>query len=384
MSRPTPLSSLALLLSASLRLTSATPTLTDDSKCGCYLTNGTIKDFFTSHEFYDFRDLSRYQGVPQVLTDSDASANAPLSSNYFTSPDWNNSWTIQAWNTSISGARTDASVVRVNSPQNVYIEANTDPSSPPSSKTYLTLRTARLDDFQTSAEIESKSTTYRFLSVRMLARTIGSAGAVTALFTYRGGATEADVQEADLEILTKDPRTLVRYTNQPSVSPEGEVVAKATANATLPNGLGWSDWAVHRLDWTPTQSTWYVDGAQTANISFQVPRDPAQVILNAWSDGGGWSGNMTLGGAAYMQIQWVEMVYNSTEKAQERREGEGEKGCRAVCSVDETSKTGQPVMLWDTSSGAAGATGPGAPGTSKGAVGWIPIWLVLGMVVLSW
>ena len=89
---------------------------------------------------------------------------------------------------------------------------------------------------------------------------------------------------------------------------------------------------------------------------------------------------MSLGDAAYMQVQWVEMVYNSTDaREKERRDGNGNgngEKCKAVCSVDETSKTGQPVMLWDSAANGLG------PGRRKGAVGWVPIGLVLGMVVL--
>lgn len=372
---------LVFLVSACLRFAAAAPSLTDDSQCGCYLTNGTVNGYFTEHKFFDFRSLDQYQGIPNPLTDPDASANAQVTSNFFTSAEWNSSWSVQSWNNS-GGARSDASIFMVNSPNNVYIEKNTDPS--PSSKTYLTLRTERLPDFQTAAELESMSKGYQFLSIRMLARTIGSAGAVTAMFTYRGGKGDAlaDVQEADLEIRTRDPRNLVHYTNQPSITAAGDVVDNATKNATLPNGLDWSDWAVHRLDWTPTQSTWYVDGVQTANISFQVPRDPAQVILNSWSDGGQWTGNMSVHDAAFLQIQWLEMVYNTTDAKRKKRglllggRADAGTGCKAVCSVDETSKTGTPVMLWNSGAGRA-------YGTGSGLAGWIPLGLVLGMTYVS-
>jgi beta-glucanase (GH16 family) len=69
---------------------------------------------------------------------------------------------------------------------------------------------------------------------------------------------------------------------------------------------------VHRLDWTRTECVWYVDRGETARISYQTPRDPAQIIFNAWSDGGAWSGNMWVHDAAYLWIQWIEMVFNMT------------------------------------------------------------------------
>ncbi|RKU42854.1 hypothetical protein DL546_002679 [Coniochaeta pulveracea] len=368
-----PLSFLVLVSLVNIRYTTAAPSLTDDSHCGCYLTNGTDTRYFTQHKFFDFRDLEKYAGVPDILTDIDNTTNAPPTSDYFTSPDWTNTWAIQNWNTSGHGARSDASVLRYNSPNNVYIEKNADPDNP-SPKTWMTLRTGRLPDFQTAAEIESmsKDHLYQYLSIRLLARTIGAPGAVTAFFTYLEQPT---VQEADLEILTAGPRDVVQYTNQPSVDDDGDVIAQATQNATLPDGLEWTEWAIHRLDWTPTQSTWYVNGRQTAQIAFQVPRDPAQVVLNAWSDGGQWTGKMSVHDAAYFQIQWLEMVFNSTTV--EKRDGEGQAGCKAVCSIDETPQTGKPVMLFDNAA---------QKGVSRasGLMVWVTTGTVLGMAYMSW
>ncbi|KAK2072232.1 hypothetical protein P8C59_006603 [Phyllachora maydis] len=220
----------------------------------------------------------------------------------------------------------------------------------------------RLPDFQTAAEFESVSEGYQHLSMRMLARTVGSAGACTAMFTYRDGTP---VQEADLEVRTRDPRDTVQYTNQPSLNGGGDIVNAATANATLPDRLDWTEWAVHRYDWTPGRSTWFVDGAQAATIVFQAPRDPAQLVFNAWSDGGEWTGNMSLEDAAYLQIQWLEMVYNTTDGKAPRRAAAG---CRSVCSIDETTVLGTPVLISSSGVRSVGASAMAA---------WIPSMLVL-------
>lgn len=127
------------------------------------------------------------------------------------------------------------------------------------------------------------------------------------MFTY---LASSPIQEADIEILTSGPRDVVQYTNQPSNSQSGDIIAEATLNATIPGGLGWSDWNAYRIDWMPTQSSWYVNGQSSANISFQVPRDPAGLIVNIWSDGGPWTGNMSTHDEAYLQIQYIELVYN--------------------------------------------------------------------------
>ncbi|KAK3375270.1 glycoside hydrolase family 16 protein [Podospora didyma] len=386
---PTSLSSFVLLLATtSVPLATAAPSLTQDSQCGCYLTNGTEAGYFSKHQFFDFRNLAQHAGVPAAITDFDENAEAKKTSQYFESPEWKDAWMIGSWNNSV-GQRNDSSVKMVNSPNNVYIEANGDPH--PASKTWLTLRTQRLADFQTAAEIESVSMRYQFVSMRMLARTVGASGAITAMFTYRGGQNLADVQESDLEVRTMDPRGLIHYTNQPSYTDDGMTKTEATANATMPDGLEWTDWAVHRLDWTPTKTRWYVNDHQVAQISFQTPRDGSKIILNAWSDGGEWTGNMSRNDAAYLQVQWFEILYNSTTEAvaatmSRRREdahllpiqrrGQQQDGtCKAVCSIDQTTTQGQPMMLWNNSAQVLTSRG----GSLLSLVPWITAMVVFFM-----
>ncbi|KAF9767461.1 hypothetical protein IL306_015350 [Fusarium sp. DS 682] len=329
------------------------------NECDCYLTNGTNSAYYSRHSFYDYRSLGEYAGVPSPI--QNASRTSTVTSDYFNSDTWDNAWSIQDWTNrgkgvSLSG---DATVLMVNSPNNIYIEKNDDKDA--ASDTFLTMRTMRLPGFQSAAEFESVST-YHYVSVRMLARVTGSAGACMAIFTYLEGEELADVQEADIEIMTRDPKNRIQYTNQPSFTEDGDDIPKATRNGTLPKGVQWDDWVVHRLDWTPKRSTWYADGQEVASIEFQTPKDPAQIILNAWSDGGSWSGNMSLNGAAYMQIQWIDMMYNVTKESKDKRSlmleddagqkdalirrEESEDGCKVVCSIDEADKAGETKVLW--------------------------------------
>ncbi|KAB5543131.1 glycoside hydrolase family 16 protein [Coniochaeta sp. 2T2.1] len=344
-------------LPSALAATAAYP-LTTDSNCHCYKTNATSANYFGHHKFFDFRQLNQYVNVPGVKPDPDSNANAPPPSNYFQSAEWTSTWGIQNWNNShvfelnnsdVTGS--DASVLMVNSPNNIYIERNQDNQA--SSQTHLTMRTARLRDFQTAAEFESISQGYQYVSVRMFARTKGAPGAVTAMFTYRPGPNNslALVQEADLEIRTVDPPNFVQYTNQPSWNSTGDI-PQATRNATLPAGRRWSDWAYYRLDWTPGSSTWYVNGQLVSAISFQAPRDPALIMFNNWSDGGSWSGNMSVNSQAYLQIQWIEMVYNNTDP-QFVKSGK----CINVCTIDETSRIGVPALLTNVGQGTGGTQG---------------------------
>ncbi|KAI0383101.1 glycoside hydrolase family 16 protein [Hypomontagnella monticulosa] len=330
-----------------------------DNRCDCYLTNGSSSHYFKSHKFFDYRDKSEYVKVPPLIDDADDSSQASATNDYILSNDWTDNWTLQSWNNtaSLQSTESDASVFMVHSPNNVYFEKNQDPN--PDSSTFLDMRTARMKDFQSSSEFESVIRNYHFLSVRMYARTIGAPGAVTAMFTFKDISNSTDltaVQESDLEIRTLDPPDRVQYTNQPSYTSMGLDVQDATRNVTIPNKRDWTQWAVYRMDWSPDDTTWYINGDEVASISFQTPRDPSILIFNSWSDGGSWTGNMSVGTEAHLQIQWIEVVYNTTEPAASKtKRDEGQ--CFNVCSIDETSKIGTAVLMQGGASNLLGQLG---------------------------
>lgn len=279
--RPLVVSSLARLALADYQEVS------NDDQCNCYFTNGSSSHYFTTHKFFDFRDKADIAGVPALITDATESSQAGVTSEYFSSQEWTDYWSLQSWNNSaaLKSNDSDASVLMVHSLNNVYVEENGDPGA--DSKTFLTLRTARLQDYQSSCEFESTIHDYHFLSIRMYARTQGAPGAVTAMFTYKdpsGDAKLSTIQESDLEIRTVDPPDHIQYTNQPSYSSQGLDVQEATRNVTIPNKRDWTNWAAYRMDWSPDDTTWYINGDQVASISFQTPRDPSMVLFNAWSE----------------------------------------------------------------------------------------------------
>ena len=340
---------------------------TDQSQCDCFFVDGTYPAFFSEYKFFDFRSLPKYAGVPDSITSLEDNSIASATSEYFSNDDWTGTWQLQGWDNRVGDGdelSKDATLVMVNSPNNVYLEESGDDDT--DSETFLTMRTKRLPGFQTAAEFESTTSDYEFLSIRILARTIGSPGACTAMFTYRDSGTLADVQEADIEILTSGPRNKIQYTNQPSYSIDGDTFPEATSNGTMPEDLRWTDWVVHRLDWTPGHSTWYVNDEETASISFQAPRDPAHIHFNAWSNGGGWTGTMPMYDEAFFQIQWIQMVFNrtsaggdSSEKKRSldtsrpvgerlNRREDSESSCQVVCSIDDVSDPGDISVLWES------------------------------------
>lgn len=364
----------------------------EDDDCDCFLINSTNPTYYSKHMFFDFRNLKEYAGVPDVVSDLEESSDRTTTSDYFADDDWTSVWQLQDWDNRLGngkGLSKDATIVMVNSPSNVYIEENEDDD--PSFKTFMTMRTKRLPKFQTAAEFQTKKSDYKFISIRMLARTIGSPGACTAMFTYRDSDKLSNIQEADIEFLTSGPRNRIQYTNQPSYSLEGDSISEATSNSSMPGDFQWSDWVVHRLDWTPNRSIWYVNGEETANIEFQTPRDASGINFNAWSNGGDWTGLMKVYDEVYFQIQWIQMVYNTTGKHRDRirsMDGSGpsenlvrrkSKRCKAVCSIDEVDEAGDVLMLWESS-----VSGRFVAGGLAGwlVIIWISIWGTFWILLL--
>lgn len=167
----------------------------------------------------------------------------------------------------------------------------------------------------------------------MRARVSGAPGAVAGFFTYHDDDTESDI-----EILTRDPDGYVHYSNQPTADSSGKAIPGSTYNVSIPAGRKWTDWNTYRIDWVAGQSAWYVNGVRRATTKVNVPGAPSVVILNMWSNGGAWAGSMKEGDEAFLQVQWVEMVFNtSTQPASSSGSGKP-----VICSIDKV--LGMPTV----------------------------------------
>ncbi|KAL1633585.1 hypothetical protein SLS58_011006 [Diplodia intermedia] len=393
-SSPLPLLSLLLLSTHLLRAVRADdgdnddqPVLKDNSaNCTCYtLDSGTSDDmsesephYFTYHRFWDFRSLATSAGqysakgsdggdAPDPVTDDEDEGLETVAAEdaaYLNGSAWNRDWGIQSWG---KPATADFPVRMQNSARNVYIsQTNASDTGNPDIEfpTYLSLRTVRLDDFQSAAEVENMQKNVMHASLRMRARVVGDAGAVAGFFTFFD-----DDNESDVEILTDDPDAVIRYTNQPSLDTAGDEVPQASLKiAQLPS---WRDWHEHRIDWLPatdgssTRSNWYLDGALRATNTYSVPREPSYLVLNMWSDGGEWSGNMSVGGAAELQVQWIEMVFNTS----------GPVGGPNAGADDEKKKRRKLRKRGGTGGGEGGEEESGAPVFAAGGDGGLGGWL---------
>ena len=211
-----------------------------------------------------------------------------------------------------------------------------------------------------------------YASIRIYARVRGSSGAVAGLFTFADNENESDI-----EVLTRDPTSVFRASNQPDLDREGNEVAGASSVVKLPatpegNGVqidnSWTDWTTYRLDWINGRSEWFANNVSVSNKTYGVPKKGSQFIMNSWSNGGNWSGNMTVGGQSTMDVQWVDMVYNVSSGVGKRsNKADGGSGCKVVCRIDGVRTVGFPEV------------------TSSSA--WLPrvkgVWLGAWMVVLT-
>jgi hypothetical protein len=374
---------LAALLAPSFAQTAYTSSGSETPKdnnanCSCYVVSSgaqsTTPEYFQYYRFYDFRNLpGGFETAPPLLNNSQ---NATLASTWqpslFNSDDFGSDWGIQSWS---KDPTEDFPIPMSNSLANVYLGQENN-------STFLTLRTSRTEGHQTASEIENQQKNLMHVSMRMYARIRGAKGAVAGFFTFFD-----DSNESDIEILTTDPTDQIRYTNQPSVNKDtGEEV---TAASTGPTGLArWDEWQMHRIDWLPKNSYWYLNNKLVAANTYSVPRKPSGLILNMWSDGGSWSGNMSVGQHAEFQIQWVEMTFNTsgpytgTAKENEKRGAELEtraaSGCENVCKIDGVKKLGTPEIMQPDDEG-EGDDG----GLSAGAKAGIAIGVILAVLLLA-
>ncbi|KAI1827371.1 concanavalin A-like lectin/glucanase domain-containing protein [Xylaria intraflava] len=310
--RGTLLKTTALSLASLASLTQGRPLTDARDDCGCYKAAADSTAYFANRKFFDFRNIGDPATPGPITAGAAADMAAGATHPYFKGAEWTGTWSTQSWDTPGEG------VHRVNSANNVLVAPGDGGKG-----TCLTLRTERQASYQSTAEVESVAADYHFLTMRMYARTTGSAGAVTALFTYTGKTDP--VQEADLEIRTLTDPSVAQYTNQPGTV-DGDVDKAATRVVDLPSP--WTDWHEYRYDWTPGSSDWFVDGAKVASIQHNAPTVPLSVIMNVWSDGGSWSGVMDVGKSAAMQVQWLDLTYNSTSQP-------GAGACSSVCVIDD-------------------------------------------------
>lgn len=312
----------------------------NNADCNCYVVSSGVDsatpEYFQYYRFYDFRNLAGGLTTPPVQVNNSDGLEPSWQPAVFDSDDWKYDWGTQNWS---KPATDDFPIPMTNSYANIYVAEENEAS-------YLAMRTSREPDFQSAAEMENEQKNLMHVSMRMYGRVVGDKGAVAGFFTFVD-----DNNESDIEILTRDPVDTIRYTNQPAVKDGNEVAAASVTSTSLPS---WENWQTHRIDWLPKHSYWYLNGKQVAANTYSVPRKSSYMVLNMWSDGGEWSGNMTVDHSAEFHVQWIEMAFNTSGPYAGKNEKRGKKkGCEVVCKIDDVKKTGTPEVVSVNKSAAA-------------------------------
>ena len=97
----------------------------------------------------------------------------------------------------------------------------------------------------------------------------------------------------------------------------------------------WTDWNEYQLNWLPGQSEWFVNGLSRLNKTYGVPNIASSFQIKMWSDGSSWPGNMSVGGLATLDIEWIDMVYNTSVQPSGG-------SCKTVCNIDDVSNDPNP------------------------------------------
>ncbi|KAL4977195.1 concanavalin A-like lectin/glucanase domain-containing protein [Aspergillus desertorum] len=286
--------------------------------CDCYIVSGDEPGYFTDYRFWDFRDVP----LPHSLNSGAHGLSGvshweretvPLSQTPFSED-----WRTQSWS---RHGTMDSRVPMVNDDANAFFARH--PNLPAASQ--LVLRTTRLEDRSSSAEVESQHGNYYRVSIRVRMRLMSTEaisrrpwddtpdvndvpkGACAGIFTYRSATCESDV-----EFLTSDPPNTIHYANQPDYDAENDIIIPGASEVVTTVPVRWSEWVTHRMDWFANETLWYADNELQAVVSMSVPDRPSILAINLWSDGGIWTGDMQVGESVYMGIEWIEVAYNTS------------------------------------------------------------------------
>lgn len=319
--------------------------------CECFLVSGPDPGPFQNYEFYDFRKVPlkqrghtnpagahplppnddkrpHFEDGPQEPADDvddDTKRLFGPDATLLSHTPFAKSWVPQTW---LRRPTPSSPVTHANSKRNVFFARDPSNQHGPDS-TFLVLRAVRNPDHVSTAEIETAAQNFLHASLRVRLRLFTadlvpppsgsdgapslsasgppSRGACAGIFTYHSTGCESDI-----EILTSDPPDQVRYANQPDYDPVTDTLIPG-ASAVVRTPAPWTAWSTHRLDWFPSESRWYQDGAFLHSIRYGIPDKPSMLVVNLWSDGGFWSGDLPVGESVYLGIEWIEVAYNASK-----------------------------------------------------------------------
>ncbi|KAJ5980680.1 Endo-1-3(4)-beta-glucanase [Penicillium waksmanii] len=353
-----PLASLSLLLYSTLVLSNPdllinTTSIHPSNKvlhgCDCFTVSGPDPGYYQHYKLWDFREVSFDRRIDPILpppdvedvgdeefADDDTESSPHEGGNqsmWFFETDFDKDWMSQQWD---RPGNSKAPVDMINSKRNVFFTRNYELEDPHA--TYLVLRTTRHEHYTSTAEIETRvRNIYRCslrVRLRILPASISVASpsnvsndsswqpSITALNNMPGTVTNSTTAliggrphpGACVGIFTYHARNSIppyriRYANQPDYDPvTDEMIPGASTVADLP--VPWTRWSTHRLDWLSSASRWWVDDNIQDSKTYRVPNLQSRLVINLWSDGGVWTGDMALGDSIFLGIEYIELAYN--------------------------------------------------------------------------
>lgn len=179
----------------------------------------------------------------------------------------------------------------------------------------------------------------------------GGEGAVAGFFSYAD-----DLNENDIEILTKDGDNEVSFTNQ------GANLTDSSVITTLPNDAVTTDSQEYRFDWTADSVKYYVNDYFLTNITKNPSQEASQIRLNAWSNGDTFTGGPPTTDMQ-MSISSITMYFNSSNATinSQYQSACRAAGSHAICAVDSSS-------IMSLSSATSSASRLSAAAQSSGSV----------------
>ncbi|KAJ5874143.1 Endo-1-3(4)-beta-glucanase [Penicillium soppii] len=308
-----------------------------------------VGDEWDDYDDWSDSDEAKNQEEDYVSSGAHGTQYPDPSSLVFFKTSFERDWSSQAWE---RPGTPKAPVLMINSKNNIFFTRDYEQDDPQA--TYLVLRTTRHEDYTSTAEIETRLRNIYRCSLRVRLRLLPAdfvmaqpperrewspqapqqhatgnlnngtlsnnraiplheglppPGACAGIFTYHNRTSESDI-----EILTRDPSHRVHYANQPDYDFENDrVIPGASTIADLP--IPWTRWATHRLDWLSDISRWFLNDQILDAKTYRVPSLQSMIVLNLWSDGGLWTGDMKIGESIYMGIEYIELIYNRSSDA---------------------------------------------------------------------
>ncbi|CCG81709.1 putative Endo-1,3(4)-beta-glucanase [Taphrina deformans PYCC 5710] len=201
----------------------------------------------------------------------------------------------------------------------------------------------------------------------------GGSGACAGFFSYAD-----DENENDIEVLTDEGTRQVHFSTQPIDS------SGATVTMDLPDNAVTTSLQSYRFDWKSNAVTYFVNGELMSNITRHPSTEASQIIMNAWSNGGAFTGGPPTRDMM-LSVKSITLYFNtsvaSTVGAYERKCAAA--GGKAVCSVDPVRSTDQSLST--TAGLVVSSTGAQATGlaTRTASLSGLALFMAFMTVALS-